>query len=175
MHDLLYAANSFCEDGDLLAGEICNRVKAMLAASPQGEGSSADADTHRAAEGAVVGYSGPFGLGWLTEALGNRGVEVSPGYSPAMAAIIALDHYRGALEGNPLADPSSLSATPPAEPEWITHGGGPNPVPGKMVDVRFRGSDVEDYTDHHSETWTWEYEGEDYDIIAYRVTEGVKP
>ena len=139
-----------------------------LAASPQGEGSSAEADTHRAAEGAVVGYSGPFGLGWLTEALGNRGVEVSPGYSPAMAAIIALDHYRGALEGNPLADPSSLSATPPAETEWITHDGGPNPVPGKMVDAEL-GCGV--FVNCLSDLLTmfWPKGG------RYRVTEGVKP
>lgn len=102
LYDLLDAANSFCEDGDLLAGEIRNRVKAMLAASPQGEGSSA---------------------------------------------------------------------------EWITHDGGPNPVPGKMVEVRYRNGETETRTANRLGWNHWEAETPGlggYDIIAYRVTEGVK-
>jgi hypothetical protein len=59
-------------------------------------------------------YSGPFDLEWLRAGLSKRDIEVSEGYSPAVAALVALDHYRGALEGNPLADPSCLAALPAA-------------------------------------------------------------
>jgi hypothetical protein len=65
-----------------------------------------------AARGAT--YSGPFDLEWLRAGLSKRDIEVSEGYSPAVAALVALDHYRGALEGNPLADPSCLSPLPAA-------------------------------------------------------------
>ena len=64
-------------------------------------------------------YAGTFDLEWLRAGLEKRDIEVSPGYSPAVAALIALDHYRGALEGNPLADPSCLApALQPAA--WVS-------------------------------------------------------
>jgi hypothetical protein len=55
-------------------------------------------------------YAGPFDLEWLKAGLTNRGIEVSTGCSPAVAALVALDHYRGALDGNPLANPASLAS-----------------------------------------------------------------
>lgn len=57
---------------------------------------------------------------------------------------------------------------PPAEPEWITHDGGPNPVPGKMVDAELGcGVFVNCLSDLLTLFWP---EGG-----RYRVTEGVKP
>lgn len=67
-------------------------------------------------------------------------------------------------------------ATPPAEPDWITHDGGPNPAPGKMVDWRNREGREETCESDELAGWGHPHEaGERYDIIAYRVTEGVKP
>jgi len=66
----------------------------------------------------------------------------------------------------------------PTEPEWITHDGGPNPVPGKTVDVRYRNGETETRTANRLGWNHWEAETPGlggYDIIAYRVTEGVKP
>lgn len=54
-------------------------------------------------------YTGPFGLKWLAEGLAKRDVEVTPGYSPAVAALLAIDHLRGAIEGNPLASIAALA------------------------------------------------------------------
>lgn len=53
--------------GKITTASVCREAAAyiaMLAASPQGEGSSADADTHRAAEGAVVEALRPV-TAWL--------------------------------------------------------------------------------------------------------------
>ena len=59
-------------------------------------------------------------------------------------------------------------ANPSAEPEWITHDGGPNPVPGKMVDAELGcGVFVNCLSDLLTMFWP---EGG-----RYRVTEGVKP
>jgi hypothetical protein len=65
-----------------------------------------------------------------------------------------------------------LATSAEGEGEWITHDGGPNPVPGKMVQVRF---EVGGYADKASDDLRWTYDRGGYDIIAYRVTEGVKP
>lgn len=74
-----------------------------------------------------------------------------------------------------------LAASPQREGDWITHDGGPNPVPGKKTDVRFPDG-AEDFG-FSSEYWSggdcdwWRHESDNpcQHIIAYRVTEGVKP
>ena len=74
-----------------------------------------------------------------------------------------------------------LAASPQGEGDWITHDGGPNPVPGKKADVRFPDG-TEDFG-FSSEYWSggdcdwWRHESDNpsQHIIAYRVTEGVKP
>jgi hypothetical protein len=72
-----------------------------------------------------------------------------------------------------------LAASPQGEgssADWITHDGGPNPVPGKMVDWRNREGGEETCESDELEGWYHPHgEGARYDIIAYRVTEGVKP
>ena len=63
-----------------------------------------------------------------------------------------------------------LAASPQGEGEWIKHDGGPNPVPGKMVEWQYRCK-------------TRVFHGPSYDMpwasrtgqVIYRVTEGVKP
>ena len=61
-----------------------------------------------------------------------------------------------------------LAASPQGESEWITHDGGPNPVPGKMVDAELGcGVFVNCLSDLLTMFWP---EGG-----RYRVTEGVKP
>ena len=102
-------------------------AKRLAAASPQGEGSSADADTHRAAEGAVVDVATWFPLddnGLAEVRLNGKRITSMPSYAGAeevaerinQALVITAD-FREAI------------TTPPAEPDWITHDGGPNPVP----------------------------------------------
>lgn len=81
--------------------------------------------------------------------------------------------YRAMLAASPRAIVAK-HATPPAEPEWITHHGGPNPVPGQDVRCRIRSGSV-DRNPFKSDLARWEHEGSPTDIIAYRVTEGVKP
>ena len=69
------------------------------------------------------------------------------------------------------------SASPQGEGssgEWITHDGGPNPVPGKMVEVKLEIGDCFTSSDL-SDDDTWRHIWGEANIIAYRVTEGVKP
>ena len=69
-----------------------------------------------------------------------------------------------------------LAASPQGEgssADWIKHDGGPNPVPGQMVDVTLRSSDV--LGNQHADDESWMHIWGQADIIAYRVTEGVKP
>ena len=68
---------------------------------------------------------------------------------------------------------ADLAASPQGEDGWITHDGGPNPVPGKMVDVTLRSGEVLGNQDASDECW--QHVWGQSDIIAYRVTEGVKP
>ena len=142
---------------------------AMLAASPQGDGSSADADTHRAAEGAAVARERDEAVRLLRRIVETKAEDyderLEAGYIQAF--LVSL----------------SRPATTPAEPDWITHDGGPNPEPGKMVDARFRGFDSIRTPPYHiqhemweldSDTLRWSHFDNGTDIIAYRVTEGVK-
>lgn len=70
---------------------------------------------------------------------------------------------------------ADLAASPQGEGDWIKHDGGPNPVPGKMVEVKFRsGKTQERLSDHYLDCWG-QRPPTMADIIAYRVTEGVKP
>ena len=62
-----------------------------------------------------------------------------------------------------------LAASPQGEADWITHDGGPNPVPGKMVSARYRHGCTTSSTVGASEAVWWDA------AIAYRVTEGVNP
>ena len=68
-----------------------------------------------------------------------------------------------------------LAASPQGEADWITHDGGPNPVPGKMVECKLAGTSFP-MAALPSECLNWaadlSFGGS---IIAYRVTEGVKP
>ena len=50
---------------------------------------------------------------------------------------------------------------------WIEHDGGPNPVPGQRVDVRWRDGEVS--TDEPSRDWCWKPTDGDDTIIAYRL------
>lgn len=74
-----------------------------------------------------------------------------------------------------------LTASPQGEgssADWITHDGGPNPVPGKMVEVRFKDGCTGEPLDSECYGWGWHPDPDTapaYDIIAYRVTEGAKP
>lgn len=69
-----------------------------------------------------------------------------------------------------------LAASPQGEGDWITHDGGPNPAPGKTVDWRNREGREDNCGSDELAGWGHPHEaGERYDIIAYRVTEGVKP
>ena len=61
------------------------------------------------------------------------------------------------------------------EPQWITHDGGPNPVPGKMVECRLAASGIPDLPPIQSEYINWDHHIGPANVIAYRVTEGVKP
>ena len=69
--------------------------------------------------------------------------------------------------------------TPPASPQgeggWTKHDGGPNPVPGKTVECKLAGTSFP-MAALPSECLNWaadlRFGGS---IIAYRVTEGVKP
>lgn len=73
-----------------------------------------------------------------------------------------------------------LAASPQGEgssADWITHDGGPNPVPGKIVEVRFKDGRTGEPLDSECYGWTRHPDPDiapAYDIIAYRVTEGVK-
>jgi len=107
--------------------------EAMLAASPQGEGSSAEATPHER----------------LAKALVARDMEA------ALRLIGEMNE-------------------PPAEPQWTKHDGGPNPVPGKTVDLMFAPDNW--CRAGLSDAYNWKRgRGAGIDIIAYRVTEGVKP
>lgn len=80
-----------------------------------------------------------------------------------------------------------LAASPQGEGssgEWITHDGGPNPVPGKRAFYRYfalgdQSDPLETTQALPSDLQDWEWPGHTAgaydDIIAYRVTEGVKP
>lgn len=71
--------------------------------------------------------------------------------------------------------------TPPAmsadlklheQDRWITHDGGPNPVPGKMVEVCYRNAETETRMANRLGWDHWEAETSGlggYDIIAYRI------
>ena len=95
------------------------------------------------------------------------------------------DHQRGAAEpGASLFEfmAKRLAAASPqgegSSADWMKHDGGPNPVPGKMVEVRYRNGETETRTANRLGWNHWEAETPGlggYDIIAYRVTEGVKP
>lgn len=69
-----------------------------------------------------------------------------------------------------------LAASPQGEDDWITHDGGPNPVPGAMVICSY-GDGSCDNEPWPSEDVAWEWEpGKSGPLFeAYRVTEGVKP
>ena len=73
-----------------------------------------------------------------------------------------------------------LAASPQGEgssADWITHDGGPNPVPGKIVEVCFKDGCTGEPLDSECYDWTRHPDPDiapAYDIIAYRVTEGVK-
>lgn len=116
------------------AADALERQAAMLAASPQGEGSSADADQ---------------------DAL----IERTYCECRALHRILA-------------------------EPDWITHDGRPNPVPGKRAFYRYfalgdQSDPLETTQALPSDLQDWEWPGHTAgaydDIVAYRVTEGVKP
>ena len=47
-----------------------------------------------------------------------------------------------------------LAASPQGEGDWITHDGGPNPVPGKTVDVTLRSGEVLKNQDADGESWS---------------------
>lgn len=68
-----------------------------------------------------------------------------------------------------------LAASPQGEDRWITHDGGPNPVPGKMVECRLAALGIPDLPPIQSEYINWGNHIGPANIIAYRVTEGVKP
>ena len=106
---------------------------AMLAGSPQGEGSSGEATPHER----------------LAKALADRDMDT------ALRLIGEMNEA-------------------PAEPQWIKHDGGPNPVPElrSQMSVRLKSGREERA---FSDDFRWDHKGWDTDIIAYRVTEGVKP
>jgi len=54
------------------------------------------------------------------------------------------------------------------EDGWVEWSGGPNPVPGAMVDVRLRDGTLG--TNCRSHVFAWGHPGSAGDIIAYRVT-----
>ena len=105
----------------------------------------------------------------------------------------ALDIYRAMLAASPqeavptkreaaLADLAKLdgetmdlAVSPQGEGQWITHDGGPNPVPGKLVECRLAASGIPDLPPIQSEYINWGHHIGPANIIAYRVTEGVKP
>ena len=84
--------------------------------------------------------------------------------------MIVVAIYRAMLAASPQGEGSSA--------DWIKHDGGPNPVPGKMVEVRFKDGCTGEPLDSECYGWGWHPDPDTapaYDIIAYRVTEGVKP
>lgn len=81
------------------------------------------------------------------------------------------------LDGHPaLSSPESRAALSrkqepgvPTPGVWIEWSGGPNPVPGQMVDTRFRGFTIAEQYNDPSEWWTWMHNDTSFDIIAYRI------
>jgi hypothetical protein len=55
------------------------------------------------------------------------------------------------------------------EDGWVEWSGGPNPVPGAEVSLRFR-SDRGDYDAGKADQWEWRHFDSAGDIIAYRLT-----
>ena len=198
---------------------------AMLAASPQGEGSSADADTQP-----VQTFQSRV-LPWLIECFGaeiagnieercDRFIEEAleqvqsldwskerahalveyvygrPKGEPhqeaggvmvtfaALCLAAGLDMQTagddelarimrpeivGKIRAKQAAKPTGSAlpiATPPAEPQWIKHDGGPNPVLGKMVEGQYPGETRVFHGPSEGVVW-----GRG---VIYRVTEGVK-
>jgi len=72
-----------------------------------------------------------------------------------------------------LSDLTLIEPAPAADPDgWIEWNGGENPVPGKMVDVRWR-TGVARYAGL-SDAWRWKHIAAPGDIIAYRVVGDAK-
>jgi hypothetical protein len=56
--------------------------------------------------------------------------------------------------------------------DWIEWNGGEQPVKdGTLVMVKFRGDLPDDNHEDLAETWYWFDDGEDCDIIAYKIVE----
>ena len=115
------------------------------------------------AEAAVVGPGGwlikDFADGWFWT--GQR-----------IAAVAALteghsvfDIMRGEYASTP--QPADGCSSNEGADGWIEHDGGPNPVPGQRVDVRWRDGEVS--TDEPSRDWCWKPTDGDDTIIAYRI------
>ena len=90
--------------------------------------------------------------------------------------VLSISAPKGKIDVTAEAD-QGLPLSPQGEgssAEWITHDGGPNPVPGKMVDLMFAPDNW--CRAGLSDAYNWKRgRGAGIDIIAYRVTEGVKP
>ena len=118
------------------AADLIERLDAMLAASPQGEGSPAEADQ---------------------DALIERTCRECRALHRIFTEVV----------------------TPPASPQgeggWTKHDGGPNPVPGKVVECRLAALGIPDLPPIQSEYINWDHQIGSARVIAYRVTEGVKP
>jgi hypothetical protein len=65
--------------------------------------------------------------------------------------------------------------TTPDKNGWITHDGGPNPVPGAIVDMRFGDGAV--FCGQQSDRWNWSNVPSDVDdskIAAYRLPQSAQ-
>ena len=180
-------------------------LEAMLAASPQGDGLSADAnaalllvsgvnvsDDEVLPDDITIG-SQPQGQAmtdtvrderdafeaWFCDDAAKSGLDFWPTDIAAMRDGDEYGSQRVAINSKweGWQARAMLAASPQGEGssgKWIKHDGGPNPVPGEMVDVWIRGS-LAASKNLDSDGLQWERTGGAFDIIAYRVTEGVKP
>lgn len=84
------------------------------------------------------------------------------------AAAPALPVAGGLGSSSPKSDDTQPVAETPGvgDDDWIEWAGGENPVPGQMVEARFRGGATEvDLSDD----WYWQHSGCHSDLVAYRL------
>jgi len=150
---------------------FCHEAIAMLAASPQGEEISPAMSADHIGE--ATNMVAPVeAVAWV---LPDELADLKDPRHPRQS--LTIWGHRSWTGFVPLyTNPAPIKTS--ADTQWIKHDGGPNPVPGTRVEVRYRNGETETRTANRLGWNHWEAETPGlggYDIIAYRVTEGVKP